>query len=135
VQNLATMGWALFPGIHTVADDFNNLHFDTIALLGYDLEKQVRVVDKIRAFVGRIAHRTVVDIIRMQRSSELEDMWFTVDVPEQRRTKCEEVRHCPFTLIATFSCHSTYTVVLVSCHSFVIYLCVFDFCVFISVAF
>jgi hypothetical protein len=25
VQNLATMGWALFPCIHTVADNFNNL--------------------------------------------------------------------------------------------------------------
>lgn len=111
VHSLATIGWAWFPGIHTVVDNFSNLHLDTIALLGYDPEKQVRVVNKIRTFIGRIAHRAITDMVRMQRSSELEDMWFAVDVPEQRRAKCEEVRHCPPSLISSLSCHSTHEVV------------------------
>ena len=92
VHSLAASGWALFPGIHAVVDNFSNLHSNTVALLGYDLEKQVAVVDKIRSFVGRVAHRATSDMVRMQRSSELEDMWFTDNVSVHRRTKCNEVR-------------------------------------------
>lgn len=131
VHSLATIGWALFPSIHTVADNFSNLHLDIIALLGYDPEKQVEVVNKIRTFIGRIAHRAITDIVRMERSSELEDMWFATNVPEQRRAKCKKVRHCPLSLISSLSCHSTHEVVLASCHLVVIYLCVFDFCTYI----
>lgn len=82
VHSLATMGWALFPSIHAVTDNFCNLHLDIVALLGYDPDKQVGVVDRIRAFIGRIAHKAISDIIRMQRSFVLEDMWFAIDVPE-----------------------------------------------------
>jgi hypothetical protein len=91
VHNLEASGWNLFPIIHSVVDSFSNLHSDTVALLGYDPEKQVAVVEKIRSFVGRVAHRAISDMVRMQRSSELEDMWFMDDVSEQRRTKCNEV--------------------------------------------
>lgn len=93
VNNIATIGWSLFPSILTVTDNFSNLHSDKIALLGYKREKKIGVVNKIRAFIGRIAHRAVIDMVRMQRYSELEDMWFAVNVPKQRRAKCEEVRH------------------------------------------
>lgn len=66
VHVLSTIGWALFPGIHTVEDNFNNLHSDMVALLGYDPEKQVGVVEWIRAFIGRIAHRAIADMVRRQ---------------------------------------------------------------------
>lgn len=91
VQNLEASGWALFPGLDSVVDSFTNLHSDTVALLGYEPEKQVAVVEKIRSFVGRVAHRAISDMVRMQRSAELEDMWFKDNVSEQRRTKCNEV--------------------------------------------
>lgn len=99
VHNLAATGWASFPGIHSVVDNFSNLHLDTVGLLGYNPKKQVAVVEKIRAFVGIVAHRAVCDMVRMGRSSELEDMWFAPNVLEQRRTKCDEVKHTPLSFI------------------------------------
>ena len=95
VHGLATTGWALFPGIREVTDTFSNLHTDTVALLGYDPDKQVGVVERINAFIGRVADRALSDMVQMQRSSELEDMWFAVDVPEQRRAKCDQVHNLP----------------------------------------
>ena len=103
VRTLATTGWALFPGIQYVVDSYSNLHSDTVALLGYDPKKQVAIVEKIRAFIGRLAHRAVSDMVRMQRSSELEDMWFATNVPEQRRTKCDEV--CAVLCLSYVNCH------------------------------
>lgn len=100
VHSLATTGWALFPDIHTVADNYSDLHSDTVALFGYDPEHQVRVVDRIIAFTRRITHRAVIDIVRMQRPSEFKDMWFANNVAKQQRAKCEEVHHCPTSLIA-----------------------------------
>lgn len=100
VHSLTTTGWASFPGIHTCADNFTNLHSDTVAFLGYHPDKQVGVVQRIRSFLGRIAHRAVSDMVQMHRTSELQDMWFASDVPEQRRAKCHEVcsSHAPFIL-------------------------------------
>ena len=65
VHNLATIGWVLFPGIQSLVDNYNNLHSDTIALLGYEPQKQVAVVEKIRAFIGKVPHRVVFDMVRM----------------------------------------------------------------------
>ena len=105
VHSLSSTGWALFPDIHTVADTLSNLHSDTVALLGYHPEKQFGVVQKIKSFIGRIAHRAVSDLVRMHRTSEVRDMWFAADVPEQRRAKCHEVRsyHVYFVLSPNFS--------------------------------
>ena len=116
VHNLATIGWALFPGIQSMVESYSVLHLDTVALLGYDPKKQVAVVVKIRAFLGRLAHRAVSDMIRMQRSSELEDMWFAADVPEQRRTKCNEVQHAPLSFICDL-CTYPFNFSLFGCNS------------------
>ena len=105
VHNLATIGWAFFPDIHSVVDSYSNLHSDTVALLGYEPKKQVAVVEKIRAFIGRIAHRSISDMVRMGRSSELKDMWFADEVPEQRRTKCNEVGRAHSILMSNFQIH------------------------------
>ena len=74
-------------------------HSDTVALLGYDPKKQVGVVDKTNSFIGRITHRVVSDMVRIQRSSELEDMCFVPHMSEQQRAKCHEVRRCHVLLI------------------------------------
>lgn len=71
VHSLSSTGWALFPDIHIVADTLSNLHSDTVTLLGYHPEKQFGVVQKIRSFIGRIAHRAVSDLVRMHRTSEV----------------------------------------------------------------
>ena len=53
VHMLGSIGWALFPTIHTVGVNFSSFHFDTVALLGYNLKKQVGVVERIKYFLGR----------------------------------------------------------------------------------
>ena len=105
VNHLAILGWILFPSIHTMMDNFSNLHSNTIALLGYDLDNQVGVVDRIRVFIGRITHRVITDMGRMQRSFKLKDTWFAIDIPEQQRAKCEKVRHYSIFLIASLNYH------------------------------
>ena len=80
MHNIATTGWVLFLGIQYVVDNYSNLHSDTVALLGYKPKKQVVVVEKIRTCIGRVAHRVVSDMVRMQRSFELEDMWFAKNI-------------------------------------------------------
>ena len=111
VHNLAITGWASFPGIKSALDSYSNLHSDTVALLGYEPNKQVAVVEKIRTFIGRVAHRVVCDMVRMQRARELEDMWFACDVPEQRRTRCDEVRILVIQMITFLLCLANYFVV------------------------
>ena len=50
-HSLSTMGWTLFPGMHTAVETFNTLHSDVLALFGYELDKQTIVVKKIGAFI------------------------------------------------------------------------------------
>lgn len=42
------------------------------------------VSEKTLAFLGKIAHKMLVDMMRMHHSSELVDMWFTMDIHEQK---------------------------------------------------
>ena len=72
-------------------DTFSELHADTVALLGYDHSIQVTVVEKIEAFVGRMAHRPVADMVRMHRKEQLAQMWYMADTTEQEREMCEEI--------------------------------------------
>ena len=74
VHNLSTMGWTLFLGVHTAVETFNTLHSNVLALLSYELNKQTVVVKKVRAFIGRIAHWILADMVTMYWSSELADM-------------------------------------------------------------
>ena len=91
VQSLPHQGWSTFPGIHGALDNFSELHADTVALLGYDPSNQVKVVDKIQAFIGRLAHRAVADMVRMNRTEQLAQMWYKSDTTDHLRQKCEDV--------------------------------------------
>lgn len=93
VQELPHTGCLAFPGICGALDTFNILHADIVALLGYDHSNQVVVVEKIQAFVGRMAHRSVVDMLRTHHEEELALMWYNADNTEQEREKCEEVSY------------------------------------------
>ena len=117
VHSLATTGWALFLGIQEVTNTFSNLHSDTVALLGYDPKKQVGIVERINAFIGRITHRNISDMVIMQHCSKLEDMWYAVDVLKQRRAKCEEVRNlsCVIYSIYQFSFIHSSIIIITLC--------------------
>lgn len=91
VQNFPSMGWTSFPGIDVAAEPYSVLHRDVIALLGYEPNEQVAVVNKIKAFLGRMAHRAIADMLRMHRHSELADMWYSDSLSTQRQETCEEV--------------------------------------------
>ena len=71
VHMLGSIGWALFPAIHIVGDNYSSLHSDIIALLGYNPEKHVGVVKRIISFIGKIAHRAISDMVQMQQTSVL----------------------------------------------------------------
>ena len=93
VQGLPHTGCLAFPGICGALDTFSELHADIVALLGYDHSNQVVVVEKIQAFVGRMAHRSVADMLRTHHEEELALMWYNADNTEQEREKCEEVSY------------------------------------------
>jgi hypothetical protein len=59
---MPTMSWTCFPGIHNVAESFNELQNDICTLLGYEPSKQVEVVDKIESFLGKMAHKVIIDM-------------------------------------------------------------------------
>ena len=91
VQELPHQGWTTFPGFHVALETPSELHADAIALLGYIPSNQVTVVDKIIAFLGKIAHRAVADMVRMHRDEHLAQMWYQSDTTEHLREKCEDV--------------------------------------------
>jgi hypothetical protein len=90
-QNIPITGWCTFPGIHRAVEHIDALSTDVAALLGDEPTAQIAVVEKIESFIGRIAHRAIADMVRMQREGELADMWFRVDIGEERQAKCDEV--------------------------------------------
>lgn len=90
-QALPHEGWPSFPSMMDAVDTFSDLHSDTVALLGYNPDKQVAVVEKIQAFLGRIAHRAVADMVRMHRDEQLAQLWYESDTTEHLREKCEDV--------------------------------------------
>ena len=65
MYSLSTMDLALFMGIHTTCDTFNNLYSEILVLLGYNLDKQAKVVKKIKTFIVRIAHRAFADMLKI----------------------------------------------------------------------
>ena len=93
VQSLSTIGWTMFPSMHTATETFSTLHSDVLALLGYDLDKQTKVVDNVKAFVGRIVHRALADLARMHRTTELADMWYSASASDYQKERCEHVNY------------------------------------------
>lgn len=90
-KNLPISGWRTFPGIHNAAKYIDILYPYVEAILGCEPSRQNAVVKKVESFVSRIAHRSIADMVRMQRGTELADMWYSVDIGPQRQAFCEEV--------------------------------------------
>ena len=90
-QNILITCWSTFPDIQSAVEHIDVLFTDVAAILGDDPTGQNVVVEKMESFIGRIAQRVVADMVCMHRDSELADMWFSVDIGEQRQAKCNEV--------------------------------------------
>lgn len=80
-----------FPNILDVVEQFNVLHSDVVALLGYEPSKQVEVMKKVQTFLGKMAHIAIVDMVCIHCQSELADMWYIDNLPIHRQETCEEV--------------------------------------------
>jgi hypothetical protein len=48
---------------------------DLLGLLGFELELQKPMVEKIWGFMARSVHRTILDMRSLRRSKQLEDVW------------------------------------------------------------
>lgn len=84
VQNLPAMRWAMCLEIVIMSDSYSIIHLNIMAVLVYDPSKHVEVVDKITGFIGRIAHKGLAKMMRMQFPFELANMCFGANILEQR---------------------------------------------------
>ena len=91
VRNLPCMGDFYFSHICDAAKSFSVLHNDIVGMLGCEPTKQQEVVEKIQSFTGKLAYRAIADLLRMNHTSELADMWYSKDISTQRQERCEEV--------------------------------------------
>lgn len=88
------MGVWYFPNIFKAAEPLNVHHSDLEALLGGEPCKQAAVIDKIQTFFKKVTQRTIANIVHMRRTSELADMWYSKDHPNEMQEKCEEIWIC-----------------------------------------
>ena len=91
MHNLPTVGAWYFSNIFEVAEPFSVLHSDLEALFGGESCKQTAVIDKIQKFFGKVAHRTIADMVRMRHTFELADMWYIEDQSNEIQENCKEV--------------------------------------------
>jgi hypothetical protein len=68
------MGWTLYPSQSVSISDLQSMHIDILNLLGHDVDLQQKVVSKIESFLGRLAHRTLVDMIKHRKHEDFADM-------------------------------------------------------------
>lgn len=71
VHSLPHKGWGAFSCIHEALDTFNEFHTYTVALLGYDPSNQIKVVEKIQAFIKRMTHIFVANMVQMHHDEQL----------------------------------------------------------------
>lgn len=81
---LAT-GWTFFLGTRSDVDTYIIFHWDIVTLCGYDPTKQCVVVQKIKSFKGRIAHKAMMDTTKNSRTFGFLPMLKKVDMIDVRR--------------------------------------------------
>ena len=67
------------------------MYIDILNLLCHDADLQQIVVTKIESFLGRLAHMTLVDMIKHRKYEDLADMWYTSSVDSTRRAQLDEI--------------------------------------------
>jgi hypothetical protein len=68
---------------------------DLLGLLGFELELQNLVVEKIWGFMARIAHRTILNMCNFGLSKQLEDMWCGSSIRLRDKPALNEVLYLP----------------------------------------
>jgi hypothetical protein len=77
------------------AEDVLQAQKDLLGLLGFELELQILVVEKIWGFMAKIVHRVISDMCNLGLSNQLEDMWCGYSIGLGDRPALNEVLHLP----------------------------------------
>ena len=67
------------------------MYIDIFNLLGFDVDLQQTVVGKIDSFLGRLAHRALIDMIKHMKHQDLADMWYIPSINATMRAKLDEL--------------------------------------------
>ena len=86
------MGWTLYPSQNVGNSDLKFMHIDISNLLGHDVDLQQIMIRKIESFLGRLAHRTLVDMIKYCKHKDLADMWYTLSADFTKRAQLDAIR-------------------------------------------
>ena len=81
----------LYPSQNVCNLNLKFMYIDILNLLCHDADLQQIVVTKIESFLGRLAHMTLVDMIKHRKHEDLADMWYTSSVDSTRRAQLDEI--------------------------------------------
>ena len=79
------MGWTLYPSQNVGNSNLKSMHINILNLLGHDVDLQQIVVRKIESFLSRLAHTTLVNMIKYRKHEDLADIWYISSVDSTRR--------------------------------------------------
>ena len=74
VQKIERFAWIYFLDLVGSECKLEFLNYDIVALLDFKLIQHKAIATMIEAFVGRIVHRTIRDIISLKKDEELAAM-------------------------------------------------------------
>ncbi len=66
-----------------------------MGLLGFELELQNPVVEKIWGFMAKIVHRAILDMRSLGLNKQLESMWCSSSTGPGDRLALDEILHLP----------------------------------------
>ena len=90
-QELERFAWIYFPDLIGSECKSESLNSDIDGLLDFELIQHEATAMRIEAFVGRIAHRVVRDMIYLKKDEELAAMWHESKTSSQTKADAEEV--------------------------------------------
>lgn len=91
VQDVIDYGFLWFPKMQDNVEEVDKGQQDLLGLLGYDLGVQNPVIEKIWAFMSKIAHRAISVMHNLGMTKELEDMWCSSIVSADDKPCLEQV--------------------------------------------
>ena len=91
VKKLERFAWIYFLDLMGSECKLESLNYDIVALLGFELIQHEANATRIEAFVGRIVHKVVRDIICLKKDEELATMWHELKTSSQSKVDAEDV--------------------------------------------
>lgn len=103
VQELERFAWIYFLDLVGSESKLESFNYDIVVLLDHELIQHEAIATKIEAFVGRIAHKAVRDMILMKKHKELAAMWHESKTSNEIKTDAENVS-CEMLYLNVISC-------------------------------